>query len=120
MSHMRRRIHSDTGQTHTATYKNRPGNSISPSSMRRRIHVSYEEEDTYAHTHTHTHLGSILSRRVSYEVCHMRRRIHVSYEEEDTRQFHIVIIAGEPVFRVHACHVSPHLHTNTQCVCVCV
>jgi hypothetical protein len=76
MSHMRRRIHSDTGQTHTATYKNRPGNSISPSSMRRRIHVSYEEEDTYAHTHTHTHLGSILSRRVSYEVCHMRRRIH--------------------------------------------
>jgi hypothetical protein len=30
--------------------------------MRRRIHVSYEEEDT----------------------CHMRRRIHVSYEEEDT------------------------------------
>jgi hypothetical protein len=31
--------------------------------MIRRIHVSYEEEDT---------------------MCHMRRRIHVSYEEEDT------------------------------------
>ena len=31
--------------------------------MRRRIHVSYEEEDT---------------------MCHMRRRIHVSHEEEDT------------------------------------
>jgi len=35
--------------------------------MRRRIHVSYEEEDTCV---------------IGY-MCHMRRRIHVSYEEED-------------------------------------
>ncbi len=40
------------------------------SHMRRRIHVSYEEEDTCVICG-----GGYM--------CHMRRRIHVSYEEED-------------------------------------
>ena len=43
--------------------------------MRRRIHVSYEEEDTCV-----TWGGGYM--------CHMRRRIHVSYEEEDTCVIH--------------------------------
>jgi hypothetical protein len=37
--------------------------------MRRRIHVSYEEEDT-----------CVISG--GGYMCHMRRRIHVSYEED--------------------------------------
>jgi hypothetical protein len=41
--------------------------------MRRRIHVSYEEEDT-----------CVKNRNLMRSSCHMRRRIHVSYEEEDT------------------------------------
>jgi hypothetical protein len=43
--------------------------------MRRRIHVSYEEEDTCVSNSTYHHKEN------SH---HMRRRIHVSYEEEDT------------------------------------
>jgi hypothetical protein len=45
--------------------------------MRRRIHVSYEEEDTCVC------LTSAYSVE-SLDLAHMRRRIHVSYEEEDT------------------------------------
>jgi hypothetical protein len=44
--------------------------------MRRRIHVSYEEEDTCTLSdHARSYFRSL---------CPMRRRIHVSYEEEDT------------------------------------
>jgi hypothetical protein len=43
--------------------------------MRRRILVSYEEEDTCMKLSPNDNRGYM---------CHMRRRILVSYEEEDT------------------------------------
>jgi hypothetical protein len=45
--------------------------------MRRRIHVSYEEEDTCV-------ISFVLDACYLHHHPHMRRRIHVSYEEEDT------------------------------------
>jgi hypothetical protein len=65
--------------------------------MRRRTHVTYEEEDTRVY--------AVLVRNTCEEedTCHMRRRIHVTYEEEDTRVYAVLV-----------------RNTCVMCACVCV